>query len=99
MFRVGDKVVIKKPYAPKGALWPLKAGNGRIVHIFEAGNAPDPELIKIFYGIDEDHKVFKSVNKPIGVHRFVMQRDDKEDHFQIIPEAVMNVLEISLCLD
>jgi len=87
MFKVGDKVSIKPPRD-----WKMKGCKGRLVHIFESGKTPDEELIRIFYEIDETHKIWKGVNRLIHTDRYVIHKEGTNKGFVILPTSTLHVL-------
>ena len=88
MFEVGDEVTFNTP-----SYWDIKSGNGTVVYIFKAGYTPHPDLVKMYYQIDENHKKWKKVSEPYSTHRFVIQRQG-EANFEIFLESVVHVLKI-----
>ncbi len=88
MFEVGDKVTFNPP-----SYWEMKPGNGTVIYIFKAGYTPHPDLIKMYYQIDEKHEKWKKASEACNIHRFVIQRE-REASFEIFLESVVHVLSI-----
>lgn len=88
MFEVGDKVTFNPPF-----YWHMKPGKGTVIYIFKAGYTPHPDLVKMYYQIDENDRRFKDLCKPCEVHRFVIQRQG-ESNFEIFLESVVHTLAI-----
>ncbi len=88
MFEVGDKVTFNPP-----SYWSMKPGNGTVIYIFKAGYTPHPDLVKMYYQIDEKHVRWKKASGAHDTHRFVIQRQG-ESNFEIFLESVVHVLTI-----
>ncbi len=79
-FNVGDRVHIS---SYRHSLKP-KPGYGTVVHIFPAGESPDPHLILKYYGGTNTAKQYLRFCQTLKVDRYVVRRTDNESHL-ILP--------------
>jgi len=78
-FQIGDKVFINS-YHGTGK---PRIGPGEVIHIFKAGEEPDHDLVKAYYGVSSIHKNFKGFMQTLEVDRVVVRREDDEGGFLV----------------
>lgn len=77
--QIGDKVFINS-YGNTGK---PRIGPGEIVYIFKAGEKPDHDLVKLYYGVSSIHKNFKGFMQVLDVDRVVVNREDDEGSYLV----------------
>ncbi len=78
-FQIGDKVFINSYHGTGNP----RVGPGKIVHIFKAGEEPDHDLVKVYYGVSSIHKNFRYFMQILEVDRVVVLREDDEGNFLV----------------
>ena len=87
-FQIGDKVFINSYHCTGKP----RIGPGEVVHIFKAGEEPDHDLVKAYYGVSSIHKSFKSFMKTLDVDRVVVSREEGKGGFLICGGNAAKVL-------
>jgi len=87
-FQIGDKVFINS----YGGTGKPRIGPGEVIHIFKAGEEPDHDLVKAYYGVSSIHKNFKGFMKVLDLDRIVVRREDGDGGCLISTERVAKAI-------